>query len=118
MAYQNKNLVLSLFYALKNCFLAKNAVKIQNFEERKKLPLDISEILVVSKFGPVPIKIVAGSLPEHTNTCDDDNGHFSTPVYQYTNIPLYSTTNLPTIQTSTIPLQPSLLFCYQALRAD
>ena len=108
--------------------MAKNGVKIQNFEKSKKVSLDISEIHVVSKFGPIPMKIVAGSLNTHIHT---HNGHFSTPVYQYTNIPyiyihnhqptnipLYSTTNLPTTQTSTLPLYPQLMFCYQALRAD
>ena len=48
-------------------FLAKKGVKIQNFKKSKKVPLDISEIHV-SKFGPIPMKIVAGSWPEHTHT--------------------------------------------------
>ena len=38
----------------------------QNFENSKKVPLDISEIHVVSKFGPIPMKIATGSLPGHT----------------------------------------------------
>ena len=100
-------------------FLRQNGVKIHILEKSKKVPLDILEINIVAKFGPIPIKIVAGSLNTHIHT---HNGHFSTPVYQYSNIPIYSTTNhptyLPTIQTSTIPLYPSLMFCYQALRAE
>ena len=51
----------------KNSILTKKGVKIQNFENSKKVPLDISEIHV-SKFGPIPMKIVAGSWPEHTHT--------------------------------------------------
>ena len=38
-------------------FLAKKGVKIQNFKKSKKVPLEILEIHVVSKFGPIPIKI-------------------------------------------------------------
>ena len=38
---------------------AKNGVKIQHFEDYKKVPLDILEIHVVSKFGPIPMKIAS-----------------------------------------------------------
>ena len=37
----------------------------QNFKKSKKVPLDILEIHVVSKFGPIRIKIATGSLSEH-----------------------------------------------------
>ena len=85
MAYQKRNLVFSLIWALKNAFLGKIGAKIQNFENSKKVPLDIIEIHVVSKFGPIRIKIAAGSLSEphrHTHTY----GLFSTLVHYYTNI--------------------------------
>ena len=45
----------------------------------KKVALDILEIYVVSKFDPVPMKIVAGSSLEQQQTTD-----ISAP--QYTNI--------------------------------
>ena len=63
----------------------ENGVKIQNFEKSKKAPLDILEIHVVSKFGPIPMKIMAGSWPEHTHPYTHD-GLFSTLVHYYTNI--------------------------------
>ena len=97
MAHQTGNLVFSPFSALKTLFLGKNGIKIQIFENSEKVLLDILEIHVVSKFGLVPMKIVAGSLSEHSNKTNNNNdGHFGTPVYQYTIIPLYSTTNRPT----------------------
>ena len=89
MAYQKRNLVFSLFWALKNAFLGKIGAKIQNFENSKKVPLDILEIHVVSKFGPIRIKIAAGSLSEphtHTHTHIHTDGLFSTLVHYYTNI--------------------------------
>ena len=86
---QKKSFIFTIF-GLKNAFLAKNGGKIQNFGNFKKVPLDILEIHVVSKFGPVPKKIVAGSLSEQ-----QQQRTFQYPsIYQYTNITLYSSTNL------------------------
>ena len=51
---------------LKKPIFDQKGVEIQNFETSKKVPLDIIEIHVVSKFGPIPRKIVAGSWPEQT----------------------------------------------------
>ena len=54
-------------WSLKSPFLTKKGVKNQNFKKSKKVPLDILEIHGVSKFGPIPMKIAAGSLSEpHT----------------------------------------------------
>ena len=70
--------------ALKNAFLAKNGVKNQNIENSKKVPLDILKIHVVSKFGPIRIKIAAGSLSEpHTYI------HTYIRTFQYPGIPIY-----------------------------
>ena len=67
MAYLKLSLVFSPFLALKTRFLGENGVKIQNLENSKKALLEILEIHVVSKFGPIPIKIVVVSLSEHNN---------------------------------------------------
>ena len=48
MAYYKRNFVFSPFLALKTPFLARNGVKIHNFENSKKVPLDILEIHVSS----------------------------------------------------------------------
>ena len=72
---------------LKNQFLAKKGVKIKNFEKSKKVSLDISEIHV-SKFGPIPMKIVAGSRNTHDDNNNND-GLFSTLARYYTKILLY-----------------------------
>ena len=53
------HVILSSKWPLKSLFLTKRGVKIQNFKKSKKVPLDILEIHVVSKFGPIPIKIAA-----------------------------------------------------------
>ena len=72
-----------MFYLKKSQFLTQKGVKIQNFKNSKKVPLDISEIHVVSKFGPIWMKIAAGSSSEpHTHTHTD--GLFSTLVHYYT----------------------------------
>ena len=96
MAYQKRNLVFSLFWALKNAFFGKIGEKIQNFEHSKKVTLDILEIHIVSKFGPIRIEIAAGSLSEpHTHT----HIHTDFSVPWYTTIPTYSfsyTAYLPT----------------------
>ena len=48
--------------------MRKIGVKIQNFKNSKKVPLGISEIHVVSKFGPIRMRIAADSLSEpHTD---------------------------------------------------
>ena len=76
-----------LFSTLKNAFLGKNGVEIQNFEKSKKVPLDISEIHV-SKFGTIRMKIMAGSLPEHY-THTDTRRTFQYPgtlLYQHASI--------------------------------
>ena len=65
--------------------MGKIGAKIQNFENSKKVPLDILEIHVVSKFGPIRIKIAAGSLSE-PHTYGRTDGLFSTLVDYYTNI--------------------------------
>ena len=88
MAYQKRNLVFSLFWALKNAFLGKIGAKIQNFENSKKVPLDILEIHVVSKFGPIRIKIAAGSLSEP---------HTDGRTFQYPGTLLYRHTSIVTL---------------------
>ena len=88
--------------------MAKNGVKIQNFEKSKKVSLDISEIHVVSKFGPIPMKIVAGSRNTHTR----QRRTFQYPgtlLYQHTSI-LTLPTYLPGTQllcTNFTPLTPN-----------
>ena len=84
-------------WSLKSPFLTQKGVKNQNFKKSKKVPLDILEIHVVSKFGPIPMKIAAGSLSEphtyiHTygRTDGRTDGLFSTLVQYYNNILLYS----------------------------
>ena len=87
--------------------MAKNWVKIQNFEKSKKVSLDISEIHVVSKFGPIPMKTVAGSR----NTHRQQQRTFQYPgtlLYQHTSI-LTLPTSLPRTQlscTNFTPLTP------------
>ena len=88
--------------------MAKNGVKIQNFEKSKKVPLDISEIHVVSKFGPIPMKIVAGSSNTHIHTMD-----FSIPWY--TIIPTYFytyTAYLPKTQLSCTNFTHLTPYCF------
>ena len=105
MAYQTRNLVFSPFLALKNVFSAKNGVKNQNFKNSKKVPLDILEIHVVSKFGPIRIKIAAGSLSEpHTHIHTYGQTDFS--VSWYTIIPTYSYS-----YTAYLPLPRTQLSC-------
>ena len=54
------------------------------FKNSEKVPLDILEIHVVSKFGPIRIKIAAGSLSEpHTYIHTDGR------TFQYPGIPIY-----------------------------
>ena len=75
----------------------------QNF---KKVPLDILEINVVSKFGPIPMKIAAGSLSKQQQK-QQTFQYPSILIYlhplqpQPTNIPQYSTTNLLTFHSGT-----------------
>ena len=100
----------------------QKGVKNQNFKSSNNLPIDNFRNICCVQIWSRSDKN-CGRQPEHTHDDNNNNGHFSIPVYQYTNIPLqYSTTNhptyLPTIRTSTTPLYPSLMFCYQALRAD
>ena len=103
--------------------MAKIGAKIQNFENSKKVPLDILEIHVVSKFGPIRIKIAAGSLSEPHTHIHTDGRTFQYPgtlIYQHTSI-LTLPTYLPRTQlscTNFTPLNPQLMFCYQALCAD
>ena len=53
---------------LKKCIFDQKGGKNKNFEKSKEVPLDILEIHVVSKFGPIWMKIAAGSLSEpHTH---------------------------------------------------
>ena len=92
MAYQKRNLVFSLFWALKTPFLGKIGAKIQNFEDSNNIPLDNLEIHVVSEFGPVPMKMVAGILSEHKQRRQW--------TFQYPSIPYTQVTNLLTYPTS------------------
>ena len=73
-------------------FRPKRGSKFKISKKFKKVPLDILEIHVVFKFGPVPMKIVAGSSLEHkqTTTVTTD---FSVP--KYTNILIYSSSLPP-----------------------
>ena len=72
-------------------------VKNQNFKKSKKVPLDILEIHVVSKFGPIPMKIAAcRCCYEQTNERTNDR-HLIPPTGNYTyktplNHPPHSTT--------------------------
>ena len=94
MAYQRRNLVFCLFWALKNVFLGQKGGKNSKFEKFLKVTLDILEIHGVSKFGPIRMKIVAGSLSEHTLTTTTD---FSVPWYTIIPTVFYNyTTYLPT----------------------
>ena len=95
MAYQKRNLVFSLFWALKNAFFG---AKIQNFENSKKVPLDILEIHVLSKFGPIRIKIAAGSFSEP---------HTYGRTFQYPGRLLYQHTPIVTLPTYLPKAQPS-----------
>ena len=70
--------IFSSKWSLKNAFLTKKGVKNQNFEKSKKVPLDILEIHVVSKFGPSRLQITADTLSEHIHT---HNALFSTLVH-------------------------------------
>ena len=68
-------------------FSAKKVVKIQNFKYIKKVPLEILENPALSEFGPVRIKIVAGSLLEpRTHTHTKTHGR----TFQYPSIPMYT----------------------------
>ena len=82
MAFYKRYLVFSLFSALKNAFLVEIGVKLQNFEVSKKVPIDILDN-VVSKFVPIPMKIVAGSLSETQQT----NKQRQQRTFQYPRIP-------------------------------
>ena len=62
--------IFSSKWSLKNAFLTKKGVKNQNFEKSKKVPLDILEIHVVSKFGPIPMKIAACRCCDEQRTND------------------------------------------------
>ena len=53
------HVIFSSKWSLKHQFLTKKGVKNQNFKKSKKVPLDNLEIHVVSKFGPIQMKIAA-----------------------------------------------------------
>ena len=75
-------------------FWPKWGVKNQNFKKSKKVPLDILEIHVVPKFGPIRIKIAAGSLSEpHTHI------HTHGRTFQYPGTLLYQHTPIVTLPT-------------------
>ena len=84
--------------------------QILNFENSKKVSLDILEIHVVSKFGPIWIKIAAGSFLEpHTHTEGRTFQYPGTLLYQHTSI-LTLPTYLPGTQlscTNFTPLTPN-----------
>ena len=51
--------IFSSKWSLKKPIFDQKGGQIQNFKKSKKVPLDILEIHVVSKFGPIPMKIAA-----------------------------------------------------------
>ena len=57
--------------------MTKKGVKIQNFKKSKKVPLDILEIHVVSKFCPIPMKIAAGRLSDADNEIKNQKSYSS-----------------------------------------
>ena len=84
----------------------------------KKTPPDVSEIQFMSKLSPIRIKVAAGSISslEEQATTDD----FLIPLKDIlthfdTNIRI---TYSDTLWTLPNPLEPKLLFCYQALHAE
>ena len=57
--------------------MTKKGVKIQNFKKSKKVPLDVSEIHVVPKFGPIPMQIATGNLSDK----DHNTMEFLVPLH-------------------------------------
>ena len=83
---------------LKKPIFDQNGLQKSKFQKIKKVPLDILEIHAVSKFGPIWIKIAAGSLSEpHTHI--QTFQYPGTLLYQHTStvtLPAYLPTYLPT----------------------
>ena len=108
MAYQKKIMYFHHFWLQKTSLLGKNAAKIRNFEKLKKVPLDIFEIHVVSKFGPISIKIGASSLLEHNNNSLFSTLYTNILTYLYTQPPFYQPTT-PKTSTQNILLLTNVL---------
>ena len=71
--------IFSSKWSLKNAFLTKKGVKNQNFKKSKKVPLDNLEIHVVSKFGPIQMKIAACRCCYIRTTTNNDR-HLIPPI--------------------------------------